>query len=522
MIRLRARQSGIMSDVAGIRASLRFLSGNWAFGALLVAGLVLRVITILGFPPAIWFAGDSITYVNTALTHVPSISRQTGYSLFLLLLEPLHSFAVVTALQHLMGLAMGVMIYALLRRHGLPRWGAALASAPILLDAYEIQLEQEMLPDVLFAVLVVAAITLLGWWKREERPAWAAPAATALLGFAAVCWPVGLPLLIIAVVVLIIKRAGWRAVTAAIVAGAVPLVTYLAWYDRAHNRIAFNNSSGVFLWARTMTFADCAVIKPPPDERPLCPNQPLAHRMSASLWIWQLNSPIVRMPQTRFSPETNALAGNFARRAILAQPLDYASAVLDSFALTFTWNRPAHPNLGLSRRYQFGLAWNDWDHGKRAIQNVLVQREYTGGHLAKTHLVHPWSTFMIAYQKVMHLRGTMVGILLLLGLGAVVRSWLAGGYRRRRDFGGPALLPFLTGLAILLVPAITADFSLRYVVPAIPAITLAAALLFLRPHAAAEQAAVPPAAPAEQPEARDLPADDDDERISTGPLPAQT
>jgi hypothetical protein len=484
--------------------------------AVMTAGIALRVITIVGFPPAIWFAGDSITYVNTALTHVPSISRQSGYSLFLLLLEPLHSFAVVTALQHAMGLAMGVMIYALLRRHGLPRWGSALATAPVLLDAYEIQLEQEMLPDVLFAFLVVAAVTLLCWWKSEDRPLWAAPAATAMLGYAAVCWPVGMPLLIIAVVVLIIKRAGWKAVTAAVAAGVVPLALYLAWYDRAHDRIAFNTSSGVFLWARTMTFADCAVIKPPPAERPLCPDQPLGHRMSASLWIWNKHSPILNVSPSKFTTETNTLAGNFARRAILAQPLDYAHAVLDSFALTFTWDRPPHPNRGMSRRYQFGLAWRDWDHNTpRAAQIVLVQREYTGGHLARTRMVHPWSTIMIAYQKVMYLRGTMVGILLLLGLGAVVRSWLAGGYRRRGDFGGPALLPFLTGLAIVLVPPITADFSLRYVVPAVPAITLAAAYLFLRPRPA-EEAGQPG-----QPAAEELPEADDDKRISTGPLPAQ-
>jgi hypothetical protein len=496
-----------MSVVVPIRLSLHFLARNWVFSAALAAGLGLRIITTLGFPPAIWFAGDSITYVNAALTHVPSISRQSGYSLMLLLLEPLHSFAVVTAVQHLMGLAMGVMIYALLRRHRLPRWGATLAALPVLLDAYQIQLEQEILPDVLFAFLVMMAVTLLGWWHGGERPVWAAAAATALLGYAAVCWPVGVPLLILAVAVLVIKRAGWRAVTAAVVAGAVPLVMYLAWYDRAHDRVAFNKSSGVFLWARTMTFADCAVIKPPPDERPLCPDQPLGHRMSASLWIWSRQSPIQQMPG-KFSDSTNALAGNFARRAILAQPLGYARAVLDGFALTFSWHRPPHPNRQMSRRYQFGLAWKDWDHGPRATQIILVQREYTGGHLARTHMVHPLSTIMIAYQRVMYLRGTMLGVLLLLGLGAVARAWLAGGYRKRRDGGGPALFPFLTGLAILLVPVMTADFSLRYVVPAVPAITLAAAFWFLRPGVEAVS--------------QSLPADAaEDRRISTGPMPAQ-
>jgi hypothetical protein len=502
-----------MSVVVPIRLSLYFLARNWVFSAAFAAGLGLRVITMLGVPPAIWFAGDSIAYVHTALTHVNSLSRQSGYSLMLLLLEPLHSFAVVTTVQHLMGLAIGVMIYALLRRHRLPRWGATLAALPVLLDAYQIQLEQEILPDLLFAFLVMAAVTLLGWWHGAERPAWAAAAAAALLGYAAVCWPVGLPVLILAVAVLIIKRAGWRAVTAAVAAGAVPLVMYLAWYDRAHHRIAFNNSSGVFLWARTMTFADCAVIKPPPAERPLCPNQPLGHRMSASLWIWSKKSPIKQMGG-KFVGPTNALAGDFARRAILAQPLGYARAVADGFALTFSWDRPPHPNRQMSRRYQFGLAWNDWDRGVRATQIILVQREYTGGHLARTHMVHPLSTIMIAYQRVMYLRGTMIGVLLLLGLGAVARAWLAGRYRRRRDGGGPALFPFLTGLAILLVPVMTADFSLRYVVPAVPAVTLAAAFWFQRPGEEAVSQSLAD-------DAEDTEGAEEDQRVSTGPMPAQ-
>ena len=61
---------------------------------------------MLGFPPAIWFAGDSITYVKASITHKPSTSRESGYSLLLMLLKPLHSFAVVTAVQHLLGLAI--------------------------------------------------------------------------------------------------------------------------------------------------------------------------------------------------------------------------------------------------------------------------------------------------------------------------------------------------------------------------------------------------------------------------------
>jgi hypothetical protein len=492
-----------------VRLSLHFLARNWLFGAALAAGLCLRLLTVLGFPPAIWFAGDSISYVNSALYHSPAISRVSGYSLLLIVLRPLRSFAVVTGAQHLMGLSIGVMIYALLRRRGLPRWGATAGALPVLLDAYQIQLEQEMLPDIFFAFLVAGAVTLCVWWPDDKRPAWAGAVAAAALGLSAVVWPVGMPLLILLLVIMVVRKAGWRAVTAAVLAGTVPLLLYVAWFDREHHRIAFNTSSGIFLWARTMTFADCSVIRPPADERPLCPGKPLDQRQTASLWIWQKHTPLSRMPR-KFSARTNALAGNFARRAILAQ------AVLDGFALTFTWDRPPRPTPLMSQRYNFTLATHNWDHTgtPRAAAIVRVQHQYTGGHLAFTRAVRPMSSIMIAYQRVMYLRGTMTGVLLLLGLAAVARRLRGGGYRRRREWGGPALFPWLTGLAVLLVPVMTADFSLRYVVPAVPVISLAAALLFLRPTTQAAASEVPPRPAAD----RDLATDG--QPSAPGPLPA--
>ena len=49
---------------------------------------------------------------------------------------------------------------------------------------------------------------------------------------------------------------------------------------------------------------------------------------------------------------------------------------------------------------------------------------------------------------------------------------------------------------MLLVPVMTADYSLRYVVPAVPVISLAAAFAFLRPVPATSARRVPsPRAP---------------------------
>ena len=156
-----------------MRPSMHFLARHRFFSAAFIAGLALRVVTMLGFPPAIWYGGDSISYLSTALHLYPGTSRESGYGVMLYLLRPFHSFAVVTGVQHLMGLAIGVMIYALLRRYRLPGWGATLAALPVLLDVYQIQLEQEMLASVAFGHTWTGGSVIVAYegYHRDALPA---------------------------------------------------------------------------------------------------------------------------------------------------------------------------------------------------------------------------------------------------------------------------------------------------------------------------------------------------------------
>jgi hypothetical protein len=470
-----------------------FLVVNWIFAIALVLGAALRVITMLGFPPAIWFGGDSASYVNSGLRWWPGVSRESGYGVMLGLLHPFHSFAVVTGVQHLLGLACAVLIYALLRhRYRLPAWGATLASLPVLLDVYVIQLEQEILADSTFTFLCVAAVTLVLWWPDRERPRWSLPAAAALFAVASAFWPVGLPLLIMLLVFMLVRRIGWRALVSTAVAGAIPLALYLGWFDVRYHQLAFNDSDGIFLWSRTMSFAECSIIKPPADLRPLCPTGPPSTRQSAPFYIWEANSPLLKVGTgtSKFTKSRNALAKQFAIRAIEAQPLAYAGDVVHGWLLTYSWGRPNVPSAAMASRYQFTNATQ--------TQNALsgtspaavaagiaslhkVQREYTGGHTADTREVRPFATIMIDYQRVAYLRGTMLAVLMLIALSGIAMAWRRDGFRRLRGWGGPALFPFLIALTLEAVPPLTADFSLRYVVPTIPVICLAAALAFARP-----------------------------------------
>jgi hypothetical protein len=457
-------------DQVGLTARAR---RHWLFGLVLVAALVLRILTALAFRPIMWFGGDSASYLATGLRLIPDPARVGGYGFMLWILRPLHSFALVAAAQHLMGLAMGVLIYLLARRFGLPAWAATLATVPVLFDAYELQLESDALPDVPFAFLVVLALYLLLRSPGERRPA-RTTAAAFLLGVSVLLWPVGLVLLgvllAVLLIALLIRRAGLVTVLAALLAGALPVAAYSAWFSIHRHQFSLTRSDGVYLWSRTMSFADCAVIRPPAAERPLCP--PPGPRIAASLYIWNANSPVLAMPSGRFSARTNHLALRFALRAIAAQPGGYAAAVGHDFALSFFWDRPVHPDAAIVDRYQFAdaaTAWVPptlWTPGGGTLAGD--QAAYNNGRPAPTRVVQPYASWLVTYQRYVYLRGTLLGVILLAGLAGMVI---------RRRVSGPGL-PWAFAVTILLVPPLVADFDLRYLVPAVPVACLAAALAF--------------------------------------------
>ena len=68
-----------------------------------------------------------------------------------------------------MGIAIAVIVYALLRYWGLPGWGASLAALPTLFDAREIALESYILPDTVFCLVVLVTVALL-LTRRTPRP----------------------------------------------------------------------------------------------------------------------------------------------------------------------------------------------------------------------------------------------------------------------------------------------------------------------------------------------------------------
>src|SRR5258708_20923658 len=117
-----------------------------AFCTVLLGAAIVRVIVVLGYPPALWFF-DSLPYVHAVLPLAPYRVRPVGYSYFLALVAPFHSVRLVTAVQAVMGLAMGTAGYAVLRRYKPTPSGAVPPARPGLPSAYALQLEHSLLRD---------------------------------------------------------------------------------------------------------------------------------------------------------------------------------------------------------------------------------------------------------------------------------------------------------------------------------------------------------------------------------------
>jgi hypothetical protein len=453
------------SDPPGyLRAAAGLLSRHRFFVVALTLATALRAAVIIGFQPMFWYP-DSIWYLKSALDRKFTIAKPAGYSEFLAILQPLHSFTLVALLQHLMGLGTGIAIYALLRRRGLAGWAATLLALPVMFDAFQIQLEHMLMADTLFLFCMVLALVILCWNDRPSLPA--AALAGLLLGYATLTRSTGLPLLAVVAACLLVRRAGWRSTGALVAAGVLPVAIYMTGFYAQRGNFAITNTDGIYLYNRVMSFADCAKIKPPPRLAVLCDPRPQSKREQPPIeYMWDYRDPLWRLAKhdDLFTPRINHLAMRFAERAILAQPLDYLSAVTGDTLRSFGWADPVP--------YDRSNQWYLFAH-PYPIDRVLRQqvRRYQPD-LPRPRAVQPIAGFLIGYQRWVYLRGTLTGLIMLIGLAGIAARW--------RSRGGLVLLPWSVAAVLLVLPPATAGFSMRYLLAVVPPACLAAGLAFAR------------------------------------------
>ena len=464
---------------APLRRAGRLIAGHRAFAVVLVVAAALRAVVILGWPPIFWF-NDSYNYVIDAVTRTPDVVRSNGYPFFLQAIEPFHSLLLLATLQALMGLAMGLGIYAVLRRRGLPWWGATLAALPVLFDVFELQLEHMIMSDVLFIFLITIAVVMVCW---SDQPSWITCGVVGLLiGYATLVRAVGEPLLVVVAVLLLVRRVNWKRAGTLLIVGLLPIVGYMGWYHSFYGKYALDGSSGSFLYSRVSSFAECAQMPNlASDLRALCDPKPPEQRVNSQQYIWDTSTPLYKYSRGHnFSAQADSAAGKFAKQAILAQPEAYARVAFDDTMHTFTWDRSQSDLTGSGPSYRFRIAVDavPWWESFYPVDKASVI-SYASPNLGQPKVVTPWSYLIIDYQKIFYLRGTMLAGILLISLGGVLLRW--------RRWGGLSLLPWVMGALLVVIPPLTAGFSYRYVLAAVPVACLAAGLACTRERRASRK-----------------------------------
>jgi hypothetical protein len=269
-------------------------------------------------------------------------------------------------------------------------------------------------------------------------------------------------------------RKALARIAAMCLAVAVPLLAYTWWFAQINGAYQLTSSTGVFLYSRVSAFAQCSVIRPPADERWLCISTPPGKRPDATFYAWSTRSPINIHPPggSEFDPRVDALATNFALRAIKAQPSAYLKAVWRSTAENFELQLKDSEAWFSEKQYMFPATKPE---SLRALARANRELPYypdayafNSGRDPSTRIVQPFAGWMRDYQRFVVLPGPLLGLIVLAGLTGAAMAW--------RSFGGPAFLPWLTGAILIITPAATTDYGARYLIASIPAFCIAAAI----------------------------------------------
>jgi hypothetical protein len=478
------------------------LRRHWLISVLLLAGLVLRVLAMIAYRPALLYI-DSLKYIFGAWPG----NDPLGYNVILKIVLLPGNLTVVAALQHLVGLAMAVTLYLVLLRRGVPRWLAALAAAPVLVDAYEIQIEQSIMPNVWFEACIVAGLALLLWRPRPGPRL--IVAGGLVLGLSAPMAQVGQIFLVPALAYVLIAVRGWRR---KLIAGGVlcaafllPIVAFSAqqYVDNGHFSLA--PASGNTIYGRLASSADCAALNLPSYERAVCPSPALARQLGPDGLVHSPVSPdhLYVAPPGRTHAE---VISDFNHRVLTEQPLRVVGGVLRDSVKLFAVGRVTSPGDTPISRWQFQTSYPTYG------TSVYLSPDHTimlGLHYAtsggpeitqplpasmggRAAVDQPLASFLRSYQLT---GGYTPGPLLALAAVAGLFGSLAlGGLAVARRRAGPAragaladrrdaqyqlalacLLVFGAAVAVLLASD-AFEFSWRYQLPALVTLPPAGAL----------------------------------------------
>jgi hypothetical protein len=452
--------------VALANAAARLVAGHRLFAGLLAAAAAVRIVAQVAYRPALFFYGDSFAYLANAAQLRPEAIRPAGYPAFLRLVLVIHDLAVVPAVQHLLGLLTGTLVYALVRRLGIGAVGASIAAAPVLFDAYQLNIEQHILSESLFTAVVAAALAVLLW---RSRPSFAACAgAGVLLAAAALTRSVGVPLIAPALVFAIVRGGPMRTLVL-LVAFALPLAGYATWYSTVtHGSFALTDHDGYFLYGRVADFASCDGMQlSRANRRVLCDPRPPAERPNPNYYVWHKWARMRYAGFPRLPGRRNAVLEAFAIGVIHHQPVAYARTVLHDMEHYAAFGRSTGRHDEPVSEWQFSAGRRQT---ARQVARLRSEVQTWGGSVGGSLRLQ---RALGDYQRVVYTPGPLLLLAVILALaGAALRPAVGAARRVRAEM----LTLAAAGVLIPLTAAMTSMFDYRYLLPALPLLPAAGVL----------------------------------------------
>lgn len=463
----RPTSAGAIRRPNRIALGARLARRHWALTVLLIAGSALRIVTQLAYRPALLYIDSPKYLINGMEMYDPE-----GYRALIRPVLWFGNLAVLAAVQHALGLAMAVVLYALLIRHGVPRWAAALAAAPVLLDAYQLQIEQTIMPEVMFEALVVAGLAVLLWTRRLSSTL--VIVAGCVLGTSAIVRQVGELLVAPGLVFVVLGARGWlvRVRRAAVFTAcfAFPILAYMTFSATVmNNGFRLSSMNNAMLYGRAAAAADCPALKIPAYERPLCPSPAMASALGVDGLVNNPTSPIHTYAPPAHADASKAV-DDFSFSVLRQQPLRIAGSIAGDAVKLFAPTRHTVRGDPPIARWQFQTAYPVYPP-RITLRTADRLFQSTGGGGPPT-AARPLAVSLRAYQlNGGYAPGPYLLLALLAGLGGIA------SYRRGRN--GPTVLACLLVTGIGVAAVLGADlyeFSWRYQLPALVTLPVAGAL----------------------------------------------
>jgi hypothetical protein len=355
------------------------------------------------------------------------------------------------AIQHLIGLGVGTILFLTMRRLGAKPLLACIPAGFVFLSGDQIWTEHQLMAENFVTAFLAAGFgcSVRGLVPRVDLR-WLA-AGSALL----MCAGLSRNVALVALPVLILCTAFWvkggyaisfRALAVALAPAVLVLGLYVGAFEISGGKyLGIANMSGWNLYARVAPFADCSRFNPPPETRPLCEATPPSERDGSLGYQWDPNSHGRQVYE--IGPQTSAVVGQFAREVIVHEPLSYVKqVVIEAARYLDPTIESSHPFSGVAPGFQsFGL--ND------PVTRETIEREL-GKAYDDAHVHVTGKQVLATYQELFRIGGLIIAALVLL---TIVGMCVAKGAPRLGIFlfGGTALL-------LYLVPVMTLSYEYRY------------------------------------------------------------